>query len=351
MLWLDWRLMLVVAGLAPVVALIVALYQRLSAPAVVRNRELRSDLNAQMAESIAGMQVLQASNATARFREHFARLNEATIAPANGAAYQRMAAASALDLLAFCCSRWSSGFGMRSRGCALGAVEWASLRLHELLSRVMEPLTQITMQFSQLQLAMVGAARVQALLKETQTPAAAARGRVTEGAIDIERLDFAYQPGHPVLHGLNLQIAPERRHQPPAAARPRCIAAAALLSAPPGASNRRHTGRRIGETRPRHRSAAGRFCWRPRRENIAMGRNLTASRSKPPRATHPDFIAGLDGATPRPWAVGAAVDGRSSWWRSRGRWRAAHPNLDEAVHIDSETEQVVQRALTDYAAA
>ncbi|HYF42777.1 MAG TPA: ABC transporter transmembrane domain-containing protein, partial [Ramlibacter sp.] len=34
MLWLDWRLMLVVALLAPAVIIVVALYQRLSAPAV-----------------------------------------------------------------------------------------------------------------------------------------------------------------------------------------------------------------------------------------------------------------------------------------------------------------------------
>ena len=94
MLWLDWRLMLIVATLVPAVVLIVTLYQRLSAPAVTRTRELRSDLNAQMAESIAGMPVLQASNATARFRERFAALNEAhyRVAPAR-AARQRLAAA------------------------------------------------------------------------------------------------------------------------------------------------------------------------------------------------------------------------------------------------------------------
>jgi len=77
MLWLDWRLMLIVATLVPAVVLIVFLYQRLSAPAVTRTRELRSELNAQVAESITGMPVLQAANATARFREHFAGLNEA----------------------------------------------------------------------------------------------------------------------------------------------------------------------------------------------------------------------------------------------------------------------------------
>src|SRR6478735_604721 len=76
MLWLDERLMLIVAALVPAVALIVFLYQRLSAPAVTRSRELRSELNAQMAESIAGMPVLQAANANTRFSARFAALNE-----------------------------------------------------------------------------------------------------------------------------------------------------------------------------------------------------------------------------------------------------------------------------------
>src|SRR6478735_2060710 len=77
MLWLDWRLMLIVATLVPAVSLIVMLYQRWSAPAVTRGRELRSELNAQMAESIAGMAVLQASNATERFNARFAGVNMA----------------------------------------------------------------------------------------------------------------------------------------------------------------------------------------------------------------------------------------------------------------------------------
>ena len=54
------------------------------------------------------------------------------------------------------------------------------------ISRVVEPLIQITMQFSQLQQAVVGAARVHALLKEAETPVAADLGRVTEGR-DLHR--------------------------------------------------------------------------------------------------------------------------------------------------------------------
>ena len=76
MAWLDWRLMLIVLLLVPAAGVIVWFYQRASAPAVARAREKRSDINAQMAESISGMAVLQASNAEARFRARFDATNE-----------------------------------------------------------------------------------------------------------------------------------------------------------------------------------------------------------------------------------------------------------------------------------
>ena len=43
---------------------------------MARARQKRSDINAQMSESIAGMPVLQASNAQARFRQRFNQTNQ-----------------------------------------------------------------------------------------------------------------------------------------------------------------------------------------------------------------------------------------------------------------------------------
>ena len=62
MAWLDWQLMLIVLVLADG-GDHCGLYQRWSAPAVTLARQLRSDINAQIAESIAGMPVFEASNA------------------------------------------------------------------------------------------------------------------------------------------------------------------------------------------------------------------------------------------------------------------------------------------------
>ncbi len=76
MAWLDWRLMLIVIMLIPAVVIIVWFYQRWSAPAVSKARQLRSEINAQVAESISGMSALQASNAEQRFGERFATTNQ-----------------------------------------------------------------------------------------------------------------------------------------------------------------------------------------------------------------------------------------------------------------------------------
>ena len=77
MAWLDWRLMLIVLALLPIMVGIIWLYRRLSSAAVARTRQLRSEINAQMAESIAGMAVLQASRASARATGRFTDTNSA----------------------------------------------------------------------------------------------------------------------------------------------------------------------------------------------------------------------------------------------------------------------------------
>jgi ATP-binding cassette, subfamily B, multidrug efflux pump len=364
MLWLDWRLMLVVAGLVPAVALIVTAYQRLSAPAVVRNRELRSDLNAQMAESIAGMQVLQASNAAVRFRERFAGLNEAHYRARQGELRANAwLLRPLLDLLNVLLLAVLIGvFGLRSQGGAFGALEVGILyAFMNYIARVVEPLTQITMQFSQLQLAMVGAARVQALLKEAETPTAAEHGRVSDGAIAIERLNFAYQAGHPVLHQLDLKIAPGTFHGIVGLTGSGKTTLLSLLlrfyPAPPGRIRIDGTPvEAIGEDH--FRASVGVVPQEPfllaatAFENIAMGRTLTREQVEAAaRAAHVhEFIAGLEQGYDTPLGEGGA---RLSVGQKQlvaiARALAGEPRilfLDEATsHIDSETEQVVQQAL------
>jgi len=217
MAWLDWRLMLIVVALMPCVLLIVWLYQRLSAPAVTRARQLRSDINAQMAESIGGMTVLQANNAQARFAERFGKTNNEhytqRVAEIRANAWLLRPALDMLNVVLLAAVIYF--FGMRGGIGAMSATEVGVLYAFiNYIARVIEPLIQITMQFSQLQQSVVASARVAGLLDETGAPehgkprhsAAANEAPVDGPAISIRHLDFAYIGDQRVLHDLSLDI-------------------------------------------------------------------------------------------------------------------------------------------------
>ena len=366
MLWLDWRLMLIVLTLVPAVALIVYAYQRLSAPAVARTRELRSELNAQMAESIAGMPVLQAANAVTRFRDRFFGLNAA-----HYQSRQRELRANAwllrpvLDFLNVLLLAVVLGvFGLRAGGQALSAIEVGILYAFiSYISRVVEPLIQITMQFSQLQQALVGASRVQALLAEAEAPVASDFGRVGRGEIAIERLGFSYLPGRPVLHDIDLHLAPGSFHGivGHTGSGKSTLLSLLLRFYAPGAGTIRIDGvplEAIGEDA--FRASVGLVPQDPfllaatARENIAMGRPLgDAQVEAAARAAHAHgFIAALEhGYDTQLGEGGARLSVGQKQLLAIARALAGEPRillLDEATsHIDSETEQVVQQALAE----
>ncbi|HSW08251.1 ABC transporter ATP-binding protein [Aquabacterium sp.] len=365
---LDWRLMLIVATLVPAVFGIVWLYQRWSAPAVTKSRALRSDINAQAAESIAGMPVIQAAGADGSFSARFAATNAAHYA----ARRDELRANAwllrpALDFLNVAMlGAVIAVYGHRvegGAGAAMSAVQVGVLYAFvSYIARVVEPLIQITMQFSQLQQAMVAAARVNTLLDEAEAPAAQAAGTVSAGAISVRQLDFGYLPGRPVLHGLNLEIAPGSfvgivGHTG--------SGKSTLLSlllrfyvAPPGTlviDDQPVT--EIGDEA--FRRAVGLVPQEPfllaasAAENIDMGRGLSpAEIEAAARAAHADgFIRRLEQGYATPLGEGGArLSVGEKQLIAIARALAGRPRilfLDEATsHIDSETEAVVQQALT-----
>ena len=209
---LNWRLMLIVALLVPAVVGIVWLYQRLSAPAVALTRALRSDINAQAAESIAGMAVIQASGAGDRFAQRFARLNQAHYdSRKSELRANAWLLRPALDFLNVAMlAAVIAVYGLRSAGsggAGLSALEVGVLYAFvSYIARVVEPLIQITMQFSQLQQAVVAAARVNTLRREPGAPLREVGLQVQQGRVTVQQLNFGYQPGRPVLHGLTLDV-------------------------------------------------------------------------------------------------------------------------------------------------
>lgn len=361
---LDWHLMLIVATLVPAVFVIVYVYQRLSAPAVARTRELRSRLNAQTAESIAGMAVLQASGAAARYGARYAEVNQAHCASRRvELRANALLLRPALDLLnVLMLALVIAVYGLRETGGSLSALEVGVLYAFvAYIGRVVEPLIQLTMQFSQLQQAVIAAARVNTLLDETQAERPSAHGVVTAGAVDLHHLSFAYVDGTPVLKDVDLHIAPGEFI---GIVGPTGSGKSTLLSlllrfypVPPGQLT--VDGQPIGTLdEAQFRDAVGLVPQEPFllaatvRENIAMGRPLTEAQIQ--AAAHAagaaDFIARLDqGYDTVLGEGGARLAVGEKQLLAIARALAVQPRillLDEATsHIDSATERVVQEAL------
>src|SRR5471030_63456 len=218
MAWMDWRLMLIVLALLPAVLVIVFLYQRWSAPAVTRTRALRSEINGQVAESIGGMSVLQANNAERRFGRRFAATNQdhysARLAELRANAWLLRPALDMFNIILLAAVIYL--FGQREMTAAEVGILYAFISY---LARVIEPLIQITMQFSQLQQSVVATARVATLLEVATATEhadhgknaglATARAAANDShapAVAIRHLSFAYNDGQTVLHDLSLEI-------------------------------------------------------------------------------------------------------------------------------------------------
>jgi len=369
MAWLDWRLMLIVLALLPAVLLIVWLYQRWSAPAVTRARALRSEINGQMAESIGGMSVLQASNAEQRFGARFATTNRdhytARLSELRANAWLLRPALDLFNIILLAAVIFM--FGHREMTATEVGVLYAFISY---LARVIEPLIQITMQFSQLQQAVVATARVATLLDEgaanehtDHAAHAEAANDSNAPAVAIRHLNFAYNEGQPVLHDLSLDIAQGDfvgivGHTGSG----KSTLLSLLLRFYPAqhGSILVHGMPLDAIGNERFRAEVGLVPQDPfllaasARENIDMGRGLTQAQIEAAaRAAHAhDFIVALERGYDTPLGEGGS---RLSVGQKQliaiARALAGTPRillLDEATsHIDSQTEQIVQQALDE----
>ncbi len=362
MAWLDWRLMLIVLMLVPAVVVIVWFYQRWSAPAVTRARQMRSEINAQVAESINGMSALQACNAERGFGERFETTNQkhyaARIDELRANAWLLRPALDLLNSLLLVVVIFV--FGQRNFSGLEVGILYAFVSY---IARVVDPLIQITLQFGQIQQAIVSAARVNTLLQEATAPAKDNAAEITHGALHLEKVCFGYDPAQVVLHDIDLTI--------PAGGfygivghtgSGKSTLLSLLLRFYTAQSGKILVdGLDLAELSDEHfRASVGLVPQEPfllaanARENIAMGRDISEAdiiaAAKAARAH--DFILQLEHGYLTPLGEGGAkLSTGQKQLMAIARALAGKPKilfLDEATsHIDSETEQIVQLALND----
>jgi ATP-binding cassette subfamily B protein/ATP-binding cassette subfamily C protein/ATP-binding cassette subfamily B multidrug efflux pump len=360
MAWLDWRLMLIVLMLVPAVVVIVWFYQRWSAPAVTRARQMRSEINAQVAESINGMSALQACNAERGFGERFEATNQKHyVARVDELRANAWLLRPALDLLnSLLLVVVIFVFGQRSfSGLEIGIL----YAFVSYIARVVDPLIQITLQFGQIQQAVVSAARVNTLLQESTAVSKQNDAEITEGALHLSKVRFGYDPAQVILHEIDLDI--------PAGSFYGIVGHTGSGKSTLLSLLLRFYTAQSGKiliddldlqelSDERFRASVGLVPQEPfllaanARENIAMGRDISEAdiiaAAKAARAH--DFILQLEHGYLTPLGEGGAkLSTGQKQLIAIARALAGKPKilfLDEATsHIDSETEQVVQLAL------
>ncbi|HVE89712.1 MAG TPA: ABC transporter transmembrane domain-containing protein [Burkholderiaceae bacterium] len=361
MAWLDWRLMLIVLTLIPATALIVIGYQRLSAGAVMRSRELRSFINAQVGESIAGMSVLQATGAAQRFAMRFANTNRehytARLGEVRANAWLLRPALDMMSILLIVAI--IAAFGTQSFGALEIGLLYAFITY---VARVVEPLISITMQFSLLQQALVAASRVNTLLDEGVSRRVTHERRVGRGHVQLIDVSFGYDPEQPVLHDVSIDV--------PAGSFVGFVGhtgsgKSTLLSLllrfyAPQAGRLEIDGIPLATIGDEHfRADVGLVPQEPfllaasARDNIDMGRNLSAAQiEEAARAANAhEFIVRLEQGYDTPLGEGGArLSSGQKQLVAVARALAGAPRvlfLDEATsRIDSDTERQVAQALS-----
>src|SRR5690606_39123410 len=208
MAWLDLRLMLVCSILVPVMTVMMLIYQRLSAPRYHRARSELSRINASLSESILGMRVIQGLNQQETFNTRFTGVSQKLFA----------ARMSNLRLDAFLLRPFPDllrtvtlagvllYFGSQSftTGVEVGVI-YAFVNY---LSRITQPILELTQRLSLLQQAVVAGERVFAVIDapgEAQTSTAPV---IREGSIRFEHGSFSYDRVTPVLADISFEIKP-----------------------------------------------------------------------------------------------------------------------------------------------
>ncbi len=204
---LDWRLMLICLLFVPVVAALMVLYQRLSAPLFHRARSLLSDINARLHESFQGMKVIQLTNQAARFRRDFGNLAEshyqARLRNVKLDAYILRPAVDLIQTLILVGLLFTFGYRALDNPVEIGVI----YVFVAYLGRFAEPLIEITQRLNLYQQAIVAGERVFTLLdRDYQTPPRDGRAHIHAGKIEFDDIRFSYDGEHEIIKGVSLNI-------------------------------------------------------------------------------------------------------------------------------------------------
>jgi len=205
----DWRLGLIAFVVLPPALILSRWFQRVSHAANVEYRNTIAAVTAQIAESVAGMAVVQAFNRERRFQAEFDGLNDAN--RRQSTYVQRIFSTffPSIEFLGVIAMATVLYFGahLYDRGTlTIGTLITAIA----LLQLVFQPLQELSDVYGQLQSAGAAMVKIASILDE-ETDISDRRGAKPlprlEGDLEIDSVVFAYGKD-PVLHGVSFHLEP-----------------------------------------------------------------------------------------------------------------------------------------------
>ena len=208
MIYVDWRLTLIVFSILPIIIYATRLFQKSMKKAFEEVRLQVANLNSFVQERLSGMKIVQIFHREKIEYDQFVAINEkhkkAWLKTVwfNSIFFPvaEISASVTIGLLV-----WYGGLNVISGGgVSLGTI-FLFIQMSQMLFR---PLRQIADKFNTLQMGMVAADRIFKILEtESSIENTGTKSPVAlEGAISFDQLHFSYILGEEVLHGISLDI-------------------------------------------------------------------------------------------------------------------------------------------------
>jgi ABC-type multidrug transport system fused ATPase/permease subunit len=205
----DWRLGLIAFVVLPPALILSRWFQRVSHAANVEQRGRIAAVTAQIAESVAGMAVVQAFNRERRFQAEFDALNEANRAQSTYVQKIFSVFFPSIEFLGVLAMGTVLAVGSHFYGDGTLTIGTLITAIY-LLQLVFQPLQELSDVYGQLQSAGAAMVKIAAILDEEpeidNKPGAMRLPRL-EGDLEIDSVVFAYGKD-PVLRGVGFHLAP-----------------------------------------------------------------------------------------------------------------------------------------------
>ena len=210
MLFLNWKLALVILTSLPLIIYFSRYYRRRSRDVYRESRMVMARLNANLQENIAGIGTIQSFGQEQKIYERFQGINtNYRDVLLNSTRYNAMfyPVVEIFSALTIGLALWYGGSLILQQALLPGVI----VAFIQYIQRIYHPIRDIAEKYNTLQAAMASAERIFDLLdteEAVKNPPTPDRPQQLRGAVDFQDVWLSYRPGEPVLKGISFRVEP-----------------------------------------------------------------------------------------------------------------------------------------------